>query len=255
MRRRWQPTVAGLLTGWVCAAAAAEPEPTTCDLEFGVTSWRIEAPVGEALGSAAWVRCPDGAWRLDLARTEPGDPETGTAAAVLGRLGEGWTAVAPGDGSVVLQAWDGPLRTLEPAQSARLAALLALAAAGSDLELAAVAPAVWRERSAGGDRGRRTPWEACTSRAASRLLVWPPDDGGSSPLARDLAHRGLGRGGAGESWRVEVAPDGGVWLASRRYAATLTLAPPRLRSRRGDPLDVLLPLWPLGEVLDESAGR
>lgn len=255
MRRRRQMAVAACVAGWIGVAAAAEPEPTTCDLDFGVTVWTIDALAGEAGGSAAWVRCPDGAWRLDLARAEPGDPETGTTAAVLGRLGEGWTAVAPGDGSVVLQAWDGPLRTLEPAQAARLAALLALAAAGSDLDGAAIAPAVWRERSAGGDRGRRTPWEARASRAAPRLLVWPPDDGGSSPLARDLAQRGLGRGGAGESWRVDVAPDGGVRLASRRYAATLELAPPRLGARRGDPFDVLLPLWPLGEVLDESAGR
>ncbi|MBA4377540.1 MAG: hypothetical protein C0395_02590 [Gemmatimonas sp.] len=243
------------VAGWLGVAAAAEPEPTTCDLDFGVTGWRIEAPVGEALGTAAWVRCPDGAWRLDLARTEPGDPETGTAAAVLGRLGEGWTAVAPGDGSVVLQAWDGPLRTLEPAQAERLAALLALATAGSDPVRAAVAPAVWRERPAGAVGAGRTPWEVRASRAAPRLLVWPPDDGGGSPLARDLAQRGLGRGGAGESWRVDIAPDGGVRLESRRHAATLALEPPRLDSRRGDPFDVLLPLWPLGEVLDESAGR
>ncbi|MDO9172453.1 MAG: hypothetical protein Q7W29_11550, partial [bacterium] len=151
--------------------------------------------------------------------------------------------------------WDGPLRTLEPDQAARLAALLALAATGSDPQLAAVAPAVWRERSVEVARDRRTPWETRVSREAPRLLVWPPDDGDAPPLARDLARRGLGRGGAGEIWRVDVAPDGGVHLESRRHAATLALAPPRLGSRRGDPIDVLLPLWPLGEVLDESAGR
>ena len=197
---------AGLAAGLACAVAAyaAEPEPAASALEFGVVAWRVESLLADAAGTAAWVRCPDGTWRLDLARAEPGDPgtndpEAGTTAAVLGRLGEGWTAAAPGDGTVVLQAWDGPLRTLEPAQAARLAALLSLSANGGDPGRAEVGPAVWRLRSGGPGHGRRVPWEEPAPRRHGASWSGPRRTTATSLLARDLASRGLGRGGAGES--------------------------------------------------------
>ncbi|MDO9695320.1 MAG: hypothetical protein Q7W56_11335 [Candidatus Latescibacteria bacterium] len=253
---------AALMAGLACAAAAcaAEPEPTVSALELGVVSWRVDSLLADASGTAAWVHCPDGTWRLDLARATPGesgssDSEAGTAEAVLGRLGEGWTAAAPGDGSVVLQAWDGPLRTLEPDQAARLVALLSLSANGGDPGRADVGPAVWRLRSGGSGHGRRVPWEEPAPAPARRVLVWPAPDDGTSTLARDLASRGLGRGGAGEVWLVEAARDGGVRVESRRYAASLELGPPRREVRWGDPFEVVLPLWPLGEVLFDGADR
>jgi hypothetical protein len=257
VRRRLQPVCAALAAGLACAAAACaeEPEPASSALELGVVAWRVESLLADAAGTAAWVRCPDGSWRLDLARGAPGDPETGTAAAVLGRLGEGWTAAAPGDGSVVLQAWDGPLRTLEPAQAARLAALLSLSANGGDPGRAEVGPAVWRLRTGGRGRVRRVPWEEPASAPARRVLVWPAPNDGASVLARDLASRGLGRGGVGEIWLVKAARDGGVRLESRRYAASLELGPPRREVRWGDPFEVVLPLWPLDEVLFDGADR
>ncbi len=260
MRRRRQPLLVGLAVGlagasWSAVTLAAEPEPAACALQSYVAPWRVEALLGDAAGTAAWVRCPDGAWRLDVALAAPDDPDTGTAAAALGRLGEGWTAVAPGDGSVVMQAWDGPLRTLEPAQADRLTVLLALAVNGGDPTRAAVAPAVWRQRAGDRDLGRRVPWETRAPAAAPLLLVWPADDDGAAPLAHDLACRGLGRGGAGEGWRVGAGPDGGARLEASRLAATLELGPPQGAVRWGDPLEVVLPLWPLGEVLAESDDR
>lgn len=254
--RRVRPfAILAALLAAAAGSAATEPEPDLLDLELGVAPWRFASPLADAQGTAVWVRCPDGSWRLDVALGEPGEEGTGTAEAALGRLGEGWTAVSPGDGTLVVQAWDGPLRELEPAQADRLRALLSLAESAGDPARAQVAPAVWRDRRGRSGPAPRTPWDVRASADAIRDLIWPAPDDDGSPLARDLASRGRGRGGAGESWRCDAAADGGIRLHGLRWGATLEAGPSRRAIRRGDPLEVVLPLWPLGEVLAEGGPR
>ncbi len=195
------------------------------------------------VGTACWLDGEDGRWRLEVATGEG----VGTARLLDQSAADGWTVLAVDAGQAYLQPWRDKLETLGPERAARVLAILRLAAGGTDL---AALDGLGVDVSPGpAARPPRLPWGESRNGSSTTLrLEWRPGD--CSDLRTILETRGRGRGGAGETWRVDDGPDGEVRIASSRRAGRLFLRPLPSRPVRYQPDEVFVPIWTLGEVLD-----
>lgn len=241
--------------GVTAAASAVEMAPAEGVLRGA--AWRGTG-MGERLGgSACWLRGPDGAVRIEVARegTAPriaGSPDWGR---LLTRGGEGWVVLLTA-ATAVGGRWGAPLERLAPESRVRLESLLAVLEGGTDGEgpwPAGVRPIV--TDGAAGPRGHRAVPAVAVGAAFDLRL---PE---TAPLRAALEARGRGRGGGGETWRVRRAAPAGsageteILVTSTRWPGRLALQAAGAWPVRYEPDDVFVPVWSLGDLLTFPAAR
>lgn len=208
--------------------------------------WSYAHLGGSEQGTALLIRFRPDLWRLEVARTRLDDP--------LRRTGEGWTLCAPGDSTLYRQAWGGAMDALDGEPSRQLRTLIHLAAGEPiDALRGCRGPSLVGTRVSGRDLAP-LPWaQPRIHRLDPDRLTLRWDDAMAPGLCDRLERRGLGRGAAGELWRIRSTPDG-FELASNRRSGTLRLRRVGDAAVLADPFMATLPVWPLSE-LDWSAAE
>ncbi|MHB8079106.1 MAG: hypothetical protein ACYDIE_07615, partial [Candidatus Krumholzibacteriia bacterium] len=122
--------VAAIVTGAV-AVAPARAVPTEGALRGAI--WRGSGLGERLVGSACWLRGPEGEVRVEVTRdaTAPVGAAVPAWDRLLTRGGEGWVALLTEDAAVWAR-WGAPLERLPPDSRLRLATLLALLEGGAD---------------------------------------------------------------------------------------------------------------------------
>lgn len=218
MTRRLLPVL--LLMG-AFPAAAQDAAPADVAGSLLVARWQAGAFGREAGGVLAVI--DDGAGQV---RAEVTDGDA-VLPMLLDREGRGWTVVLSADGQALLMPWGERWRSLEPRAHGLLSAV-----AGA---LAEPPPAPGAGRS-------------------RRLTVPDPQ---TPDLRRRLAVRGRGRGGPGETLRLQWRDrPGEPWLEIRsaRRPGSLQFGAPSLVPVTYPAAESFVPLWPLRDLL-EFAGR
>ncbi len=216
-----------LLLGSLLTASFTGAETRSVDLD--VVTWRVSLLGRGVAGQALLVSLPQEGWRVAVSRYAP------DVADLLAEVGDGWTLIGEPGGRVWLNEWRGPSREVGTQLAATLQAIVT----------------------------------ACDdpTHALQRVIVTPAQkDGGwagsvtlgdEPPSLRDrLASRATGRAGPQETLMIRPKADDdsrGVNIVSRRRHGLFDITITENLSLLGDPVDILMPIWPLAELLTEPA--
>ena len=215
-----------LMAAVMCMATVAGAEFQTLDLN--IVSWRVSLLGRGVAGEAALVSIPGEGWRLAVTQ------QSGGAAVLLEEQGDGWTLVGEPGGRVWLNDWHGPTREVG----------LPMASTLQSLVRAIDNPDASLQRVRFSQRPVEEDWNH---------VVAAQD---SEPSLRSrLSARARGRGGPSETLMVSRLADDDsarVRASSRRRHGLVLARVTHRMNMTGDPAEVLLPVWPLAELLMET---
>jgi hypothetical protein len=216
-----------LLLGIILTVSSTSAAPQQVELD--VVSWRVSLLGRGIAGQALLVSIPEDGWRLAVSRYSPG------VTSLLAETGDGWTFIGGPEGRVWLNEWRGPSREIS---SPLASTLQAIVEACDD-------PALLLQRVTVPQSKSDDSW------AESVSNEYHP------PTLRDrLSSRATGRAGPEETLMIRPKSDDnfrGVKVVSRRRHGLLDITVTDNLFLLGDPADILMPVWPLAELLTEPA--
>ena len=259
--------------------ARAGAAPT--GLESGtlvVLRWRADALGQTAFGSAVWIETGASQWRLSVADNGPAsEDDLLCRVQAIHEIGEGWTVVPSEEGTAVVMPWRGEFSDYGRRVALYLELAMTLLVKGPHVASEDLDPSVEiRETRRSGRRGFGSSRAAGPDeRPAVRSLLLPPGwsdnpfrtiadrldpeekDAGADADAfrRRMEHRGLGRGDDRETWSLDWDESDGarvLTIKSSRRSGDLSLELISTHPVSFHPDEILVPLWPLAELLESD---
>jgi hypothetical protein len=192
-----------LLMGVAVSARAFESARDQANGTLHSAAWRFQIWGRSLSGLAGWIREADGRWRLELVLGDDTSEHVDAPMLLLDQIGEGWTVVSVDGLSTYIQPWRDKSEPIPDADARLVEALLAVAESGSAAKSALTARGA---RVVGSDRTRRyprLPWSGLAPESDTIVVDWSMS--ADTKLRNALESRGRGRGGSGETWRLDVA--------------------------------------------------
>jgi hypothetical protein len=274
--------LAVLLLTYGSAVAETQPyEPAAPELsELTTLRWRASAMGQSVFGSACWLQLADGTWRLSIADNGPASEiDELCLSHSLNETGEGWTIVPSATGSAIVMPWRREFTDYGTDVAVYLKLAMLLFRDGPDIdpddlpESVEIIDKSYSRRQgqtafAGGDREdamhimlprgyNDNPFGELADRLEGEGE--PPEPKRNSFRDR-MEQRGRGRGDDRETWTITWSRSDNrkiMSIGSSRRSGDLVLERVAAFTVSYLPDEVLMPLWPLADLihLDRSSKR
>ena len=199
------------------------------DVNLDFFDWQVGAMGSVMEGRAVLIVLPDGTWRASVGSASEIESLTS-------EFGEGWPLIGLGSGEVWWNEWRGPSQQLHGRRAPLLERIVSTLVSENQLE----------------------PWSFVLDQPVGwepTISVDPAGGPGHLEIASRLACRASGRGDPEETlWcRTISTPSGSkILIRSRRRPGSLTLLIWESRPVQVDLYEILVPAWPIDDLLTGS---